>query len=235
MPGVDPGVRDWLVVRQAGRDAQLRGSAHTIVTCDVQYKLNQFWREQIFLYKAKEGSGDKLVLDAESGEDSTTLTEFQGMLAARCSFEDIITTALKKRNNAFIGLALKHGISINHKTGYSRRTMLQHVCRDGDTKKCKYLLQTGCRVNLQDTQGSTALHLAIQPVSRFHPVEIIEELLKKGAKVNMVDKHGHTALHLACIIGSKQIIEVLLKHHAMPHIQDKKGKMAIDYTKSVSE
>ncbi len=71
-------------------------------------------------------------------------------------------------------------------------------------------------------------------MSRFHPLEIIEELLKKGAKVNMVDKHGHTALHLACIIGSKEIIEILLKHHAMPHIRDKKGKMAIDYTKSVS-
>lgn len=234
VPGIDPGVREWLVVRQAGRDAQLRGSKHSIVTCDIKYKLNQFWREQVFLFNASQVHGPDSVTKTGTTDDTTSLTEFQAMLAARCSFEDIITEALKKRNNAFIGLALKHGISINHRTGHSRRTMLQHVSRDGDLKKCMYLLQVGCRVNIQDTLGMTALHLAIQQPSVFHPLELIEALLKKGAKVNMQERHGHTPLHLACIIGSIEIIEILLKHHAMPHIIDKKGKMAIDYTKPVS-
>ena len=230
--GIDPGVRDWLVVRQAGRDAQKKGSKLSIVTCDLKYKLNQFWRDQLRSFEAQGAGASTMQVHAVEG--TTTLAQFQNMLFNRCSYEDILTVAMKKRNVAFVELALKHGISINFKMGHSRRTMLQTACRDGDIKKCKFLLLSGADVNKRDTQGMTALHLAIQTPSMFHPLEVITMLLDNGCKVNVQDKHGHTALHLACIISSKEIIEVLLRHHALPFVLDKKNKLAFDYTKSVS-
>lgn len=235
-PGIDPGVRDWLIVRQAGRDAQNKGSKLSIVTCDLKYKLNQFWRDQLrsFETSAADAPPTQMVQIIDTQEETTTLTQFQAMLANRCSYEDILTVAMKKRNTAFVELALKHGISINFRMGHSRRTMLQTACRDGDIKKVKFLLNAGADVNKRDTQGNTVLHLAIQTPSMFHPIEIVTLLLDSGCKVNAQDKHGHTPLHLACIIASKEIIEVLLKHHALPYILDKKNKLAIDYTKSVS-
>lgn len=235
IPGIDPGVRDWLIVRQAGRDAQKKGSKLSIVTCDIQYKLNQFWRDQLRSFKAPpaDAPSTQILHSIESQEETTTLTQFQVMLANRCSYEDILTVAMKKRNTAFVELALKHGISINYRMGNSRRTMLQTACRDGDIKKVKYLLNVGADVKKRDIQGSTALHLAIQIPSTFHPLEIVTMLLDGGSKVNMQDKHGHTPLHLACIIASKEVMEVLLKHHALPYVLDKKNKLAIDYTKSV--
>lgn len=232
VPGIDPGVRDWLVVRQAGRDAQMKGSMQTIVTCDLKYKLNQFWREQLWNFENCKTSEIPSTVPAEI-LSTTTLTQFQTMLLNRCSYEDILTLAMKKRNVAFIELSLKHGIDINYRMGHCRRTMLQTACRDGDITKCKFLLNAGADINKRDVFGCTALHLAIQTPSTFHPLEIVTILLERGCKVNAQDKHGHTALHLACIISSKDIIEVLLKYHALPFLLNRKKKLAIDYTKSV--
>jgi hypothetical protein len=246
VPGIDPGVRDWLVVRQAGRDAQLKGNKTCIVTCDVSYKLNQFWRNQLQAYcdrvtiaEGRTPSGERTSQNQSVSIDSTpptstTLIEFQAMLAARTSFEDIVTTAMKKRNNAFIELAIKHGVDINYRVGHSRRTMLHTACRDGEIKKVRFLIEHGADLDLRDSQGYTALHLAIQPPSIFHPLGIITALIEAGCKVNIQNKHGHTPLHTACIVGTKEIIEVLLQHHCLPYILDKKNKLAIDYTRSVS-
>lgn len=236
VPGIDPGVRDWLVVRQAGRDAQQKGSKLSIVTCDLKYKLNQFWRKQLksFEAAAEDAPAGQVQLKSDIAEETTTLTQFQAMLSNRCSYEDILTVAMRKRNVSFVDLALKHGISVNFRMGHCRRTMLQTACRDGDIKKCMFLLQAGADVNKRDTQGMTALHLAMQTPSMFHPLEIVTMLLDKGCKINVQDKRGHTPLHLACIVASKDLIEILLHHHALPFILDNKDKLAIDYTKSVS-
>lgn len=233
VPGIDPGLKDWLKVRQSGRDAQKRGGTTCIVTCDTSYKLKQFWRSELLKY----AENDKEKSESQPINitiQSTTLSQFQEMLALRCSFEDIVTIAMKKRNIAFIELALKHGIDINYRIGHSRRTMLHTACRDGDMKKVDYLISQGANLNLQDFQGSTALHLSIQPISIFHTINIIIKLIENNCKLNIQDKNGKTPLHIACIIGSEEIISLLLKSHALPYILDKKSKLAIDYTHSVS-
>lgn len=233
VPGIDPGLKHWLVVRQAGRDAQMKGSKTSVVTCDVSYKFCQFWRTQLFEYHNRE-NGTLCEFDNIMGEQNTTLSDFKKMLFTRCSFEDIVTTAMKKKNIAFVDLALDHGIDINYRMGHSRRTMLHTACRDGDIKKVEFLIKKGANVNLRDSHGDTALHLAIQPVSKFHPLDIVELLLhQRDCKVNILNKHGHTPLHTACIVGVKEVIELLLKHHALPNILDKKSKLALDYTRSV--
>jgi hypothetical protein len=232
VPGVDPGLKDWLIVRQAGRDAQKHGSKTCIVTCDMSYKLNQFWRTELkkFIRPLSENA------EAQLAEDGPcTLTHFQHMLAARCSFEDIVTAAMRKRNVAFVELALSHGVDVNYRMGHSRRTMLHTACRDGDIKKVAYLIERGANLNAVDAQGSTPLHLAMQPPSVFHPLEIVSTLIVSGCKVNIQDKHGHTPLHLACIVGSKELIEILLQNRALPSVLDRKEKLPIDYTRLVRE
>lgn len=166
-------------------------------------------------------------------DESISLAQFEQMLKARCSFEDIVTAAMKKRNNTFIDMALAHGVDIDYRMGYSRRTMLHTACRDGDLTKVLYLIELGADLNTVDAKGSTPLHLAMQPPSTFHPLEIVTSLIECGCKVNIADKHGHTPLHLACIVGSKELMELLLKNRALPFVLDKKGKLPIDYTRLV--
>ena len=242
IPGVDPGVKNWLKVRQAGRDAQQNGNTTKILTCDIKYKQNQYWKEELHnalerLSNVTEDSSDaKDPRDiVNSAEDSVSLAEFRKMLESRSSYEDILTRVMQKRNPTFVQLALKHGIHVDHKIGHLRRTMLHFACKNGDAKRVTLLLSLGADVNKLDFNGATPLHLSIQTPSTFHPIGIIEELLEYGCKINIQDKqHGHTALHLACILASKDIMGLLFKHHALPFIRDNKNKLAFDYTKGVS-
>jgi ankyrin repeat protein len=230
VPGVDKGVKEWLKVRQAGRDAKLKGSSSSIITCDIKYKLHKYWRNE-FAQRVQESINPA----HERKDDSTvSLEQFESMFARRCSYEDILTCAMEKRNLAFIQLAIKKGIHINYKIGHLRRTMLHIACFEGQIDVVQYLLSMKADVNARDIHGSTPLHLAVQTPSVFHPLEIVELLLERNCKVNYQDRHGRTALHLACIIGCCDIIQLLLEYHAHPYTLDNKKKLAIDHTRGVS-
>ncbi len=60
------------------------------------------------------------------------------------------------------------------------------------------LLQAGADPNIEDRNGTTALHIAAQIGTK---PEVMRSLLKKGAHVNKKDKHGRTALYYLVMGG----------------------------------
>ena len=245
--GVDPGLKQWLVMRQASRDAKLKGGNNVSVTSDIRYKLDMYWTSK-FLETAGEGSTNKVTAqpiyrsgnkeNKSQSKDSTsssrlTLDQFEHILSVPeiVSQDNLVMRAMEQRNLHFLTRLLEHGININHRIGECKRTMLQLACKMGEIEKVRFLLEAGASPNILDAKGMTSLHLAIHTPSRYHDIRIIEMLLTNGCKVNVQDKKGHTPLHLACIIKNRDVVELLLRNNANPHKLDTKEMMPIDHYK----
>lgn len=71
----------------------------------------------------------------------------------------------------------------------------------------RLLLRRGVStINEQDSDGRTALHVAVQSGDE----EMVETLMKHGADPKAVNKHGLDALHFAVKQGHEEIVEILL-------------------------
>ncbi|KAI9832809.1 MAG: hypothetical protein M1819_004029 [Sarea resinae] len=67
-------------------------------------------------------------------------------------------------------------------------------------------------VNLQDSNGDSALHYA--PYSTPHCALIVRKVLKKGADVSAQNAKKRRPLHLACLLGDSASVHALLSHGA---------------------
>ena len=102
---------------------------------------------------------------------------------------------------------IKHGADVNgcnnNKGPNNRRTPLMIASRYGRVDVMTLLIKHGADVNIQDKEGETALHYAVDrhtPLmlgSRYGQVDVMTLLIKHGADVNLQDKNGETALHHA--------------------------------------
>ena len=72
------------------------------------------------------------------------------------------------------------------------------------------LLYAGINVDLQDSRGFTALHLAVLE----EKIEIVELLLKCKAKIDLKDNIERTALRLAALKKNESIFKLLLNYGA---------------------
>lgn len=86
------------------------------------------------------------------------------------------------------------------------------------------LLNHGANVNLQDEDGNTALHHA---VNHFYHLEIAEMLLNYGANVNVQSNTGDTALHRAASYGHHLTVILLLKNGANVHLKGEHGNSVL--------
>jgi len=86
-----------------------------------------------------------------------------------------------------------------------------------------YLLEAGASIELQNSKGQTALHIAIcggadhSPHGGFWRQRSTAALLKRGAMVNALTSKGETPLHLASRTGIHSI-RSLLDHGADPSL-----------------
>lgn len=90
---------------------------------------------------------------------------------------------------------------------------------EGDITSLFRALEQGIPIDLEDNQGRTALHWA---VDRGH-MNIIEALISKGAYVNAKDMEGQTPLHYATVCEREDIAKYLVDNGADASVKDNDG------------
>lgn len=83
----------------------------------------------------------------------------------------------------------------------------------------------GVDVNWTDSEGRTALHMAVDR----NNLEIVEFLIKHGANLNIQDHEGSTPLHYAALCEHKEMCATLLSHGADKNIRCASGEVAGDF------
>jgi ankyrin repeat protein len=105
-----------------------------------------------------------------------------------------------------------------------KQTPLHLACRKGHTDIVKLLLKYHAVSNLQDEEGNTALHYAIN-------MESADCLLSEEYKTNpnIPNRRGQTPLHVAAAKGNVGIIDLLIRHGADQDILDDQGQTAFHF------
>ena len=75
-----------------------------------------------------------------------------------------------------------------------------------DTELCRVLIEHGANVDLQDNEGDTAVHYAIE----FGERETVTLLLERGADPNIRNRRGDDALQAASLQGSLNMVQQLI-------------------------
>lgn len=89
----------------------------------------------------------------------------------------------------------------------TRMPLLHVAIRTRKKSMVRLLLRRGVStINEQDTNGRTALHVAVQAGDE----EIVETLMKLGADPKVVDNQGLDALYCAVKMGHEGIVEMIL-------------------------
>lgn len=96
--------------------------------------------------------------------------------------------------------------------------------RYGDEEDVHEALENAAKVDTQDEDGRTALHMAAANAY----ISIATVLLKAGANTEIKNASGNTALHWACVAGSAPMVDLLLGHGANPAALNAAGQTPID-------
>lgn len=99
--------------------------------------------------------------------------------------------------------------------------LMRYVALDRE-EMVRKVLEQGARVDLQDSDGDSALHRAAQQGN----VKIIELLVAKGANPNTPNKVGGTPLMWAAVFGYEPAARTLLNLGANALAKDRLGKTA---------
>ena len=90
--------------------------------------------------------------------------------------------------------------------GEQGRTLLIHCCAYGYYDLAEFVVKKGARINTQDKDGYSSLHIAVKKGSPA----LVEFLLKNGALPNIKNKYGNTPAFDAC--DNWEILKLLLDH-----------------------
>ena len=117
-------------------------------------------------------------------------------------------------------------------------TSLTWACHNVSMSMSMYLLceVSDLDVNIADSYGNTALHLAVWcskdfgytqlhgACGRADVTEVLSLVYVRGHKINVQDNIGDTPLHLACYTGHSDIVETLMLAGADETITNDEGK-----------
>jgi ankyrin repeat protein len=130
---------------------------------------------------------------------------------ASMTFDDIVDHCYERFRISDIEYWLDHGNEIDFQAprsgpGYPRQgwTLLHYASSNGHRDVLKFLVAKGANMNMQDSAGWTALHLAVdldlvvatQDGHMPEKLPTAEVLLKAGADPSIVNKDGETARDL---------------------------------------
>ncbi|GAU98770.1 hypothetical protein RvY_09871-1 [Ramazzottius varieornatus] len=99
-------------------------------------------------------------------------------------------------------------------------TVMHSALRRGQTDFLKVFIDTGASVNIQNFDGQTLLHIAVQNVNKA----AITLLHEHNANAELVDKYERTPLHLAVERGLDDVVNMLTElYSGSIHIRTKDG------------
>jgi ankyrin repeat protein len=133
-------------------------------------------------------------------------------------------------NVDMIDFLVKQGLDIAQKDKQAK-TVLHHACASGQLGAVqaviKHLknLQMSSILDEQDSLGNTGLHIACEKGD----YGIVKYLLAQDAKANIPNLLERTPLHMAAIVGSKDMVDILLRYNARTQLKDKKKHTALYY------
>jgi len=122
--------------------------------------------------------------------------------------------------------ALDSGYSVDA-SDINKWTILMHAVAAGDLDLMRVLLGRHAKVNEQNSNGDTALLLALWN-RREDAAEI---LISNGANVELPNDRGQTALFSAAMHGDLRMCKLLLAQGADKTHRDQQGKTALDYAR----
>lgn len=126
-----------------------------------------------------------------------------------------------------INALLDEGVDVDvHVEG--RRTALMNVVKDGGarvaTEVGTVLLERGADPNLQEPDGTTALHSAAERGL----TDVVLLCIAHGAQIDLQDRLGDTALHLATREDQAEVVAVLVDAGASLDVANLDGQTAVD-------
>ncbi len=118
-------------------------------------------------------------------------------------------------------------------------TPLEGAIHEGDWNEIENYITTGGDANIQNGEGDSLLHLAVER----NKTDIIQLLLENGADINIQNDYGETPLHIAVELYIEEygvgwneyadLIKLLVNHGANIHIKNEDRKspveMMLDY------
>ena len=99
------------------------------------------------------------------------------------------------------------------KVGMHHRTPIYYAA---DEEAAELLINAGSKINIQDDEGLTPLHLAAK--NGF--LDVAEILIRHGANVNAIDNQKQTPLHKAAEDGQDEMCQLLLENGAELKVLD---------------
>jgi ankyrin repeat protein len=96
---------------------------------------------------------------------------------------------------------------------------------NGDLPAVSATLRGGARLNAQDSNGSTALFLAVD--GKWH--NVVRFLLDKGADPNVTDRYGQTPLMIAAGRNDSVSTRLLIQARTNLRIRSKSGLTALGF------
>ena len=100
----------------------------------------------------------------------------------------------------------------------------------GYTEVCEMLIDKGANLDLQRSDGLTALHAAINTEFKEENkeyLEIVKLLIDKGANLDLPWFTDHTPLMLSSLIGQTEIVKLLIDKGANLDLQSTNGSTAL--------
>jgi len=88
-----------------------------------------------------------------------------------------------------------------------------------DSVLCNLLLEKGARLDIQDKEGTTALHLALKRAEK----DLCSLMIEKSTNLEVRENDGSTALHLAVHRADKDLCSLIINKGAALDVQDNDG------------
>mmetsp|Transcript_21916 Transcript_21916/g.36693 ORF Transcript_21916/g.36693 Transcript_21916/m.36693 type:complete len:397 (+) Transcript_21916:51-1241(+) len=204
--GVDPGLKNWLKVRQAGRDAKLMGSKVDILVCTNRYKLEPHWKKQFLHQLVSEVEHKKPKQSMEDGGD-------EGM--SNKEGENNIETQIEKR-----AVDNEHSVELSEQQDMEGKSPPSSLFVEPTVSLIEFKSMLTNRCCYEDI-----LSVCIE---KRNTAFIRLAVKEHGIPVDYrMGYHQRTMLHMACLRGDRDKMEYLLRLGANVNARDRENSLPL--------